>query len=162
MAKKIDRTRIESGKFALPKKLGFLTTEKVDFVSISEQVDGSFNVEVSTAALSKLVKARGELKTIKADNKKAAADAAKVLETEKTAHEETRAALAKAERRIKTLEKKMAGAVEGGQDVGKGKPAEAPKKAAKATKAAVKPAADKIGNGAPAVVANGSAVGLSD
>jgi len=155
VAKKIDRTRIESGKFALPKKLGFLTSEKVEFVSISEQVDGSFNVEVSTAALSKLVKARGELKTIKADNKKAAADAAKVLETEKAAHDETRAALAKAERRIKALEKKMAGDVGGGSSVGNGKPA----KPAKTKKAPAKPAAEKVGNGAPAVMGNGASVG---
>jgi hypothetical protein len=33
------------------------TAEKVDFVSISEQADGTFTVEVSAATLSKLVKA---------------------------------------------------------------------------------------------------------
>jgi hypothetical protein len=33
MAKRIERSSIESGKVELPRKLGFLTADKVDFLS---------------------------------------------------------------------------------------------------------------------------------
>jgi hypothetical protein len=106
MTKKIERSRIESGKVELPRKLGFLTTEKVDFLSVTDR-DGEFSVEMPVAALSKLVKAKGELKALKSERKSDAAGHASALGTEKDAHAETRAALAKAERRIKALTKRL-------------------------------------------------------
>lgn len=107
MAKKIDRARIEAGRAELPKKLAFLVSEKVDFNSVTDK-EGQWSVEISAGALHKLVKARGELKALKADNKKLAAQQASAADAERAAHEETRDALAKAERRIKALEKKLA------------------------------------------------------
>lgn len=106
MAKKIDRARIESGKVELPKKLAYLTGEKVDFLSITDK-EGQWSVELSAGALQKLVKAKAELKSSKADGKKAATEQATALQAEKDAHEATRQELAKAARRIKALEKKL-------------------------------------------------------
>ncbi|AKJ29433.1 hypothetical protein [Caldimonas brevitalea] len=115
MAKKIDRARVEAGRVELPKKLAFLTAEKVDFSSVTDK-DGDWSVELPAAALQKLVKSRNELKAVKADHKKAAAQQASLVDAEKAAHEETRQALAKAERRIKALEKKLAGQTADGAD----------------------------------------------
>ena len=109
MTKRIERNRIESGKIDLPRKLGFLTSDKVDFLSVTDR-NGEFSVEMSVAALSKLVKAKGELKALKGEQKSAAAGHASALQAEKDAHAETQAALAKAERRIKALTKKLEGA----------------------------------------------------
>ncbi|MCW7540907.1 hypothetical protein OOT46_24095 [Aquabacterium sp. A7-Y] len=112
MAKKIDRARIEAGRVELPKKLGFLIADKVEFNTVTDK-DGEWTVEMSAGALQKLVKSRSELKALKAESKKAAALQAREVDAEKLAHEETRQALAKAERRIATLEKKLATPGEG-------------------------------------------------
>lgn len=65
MAKKIERSRVEAGKAELPRKLEFLSSEKVDYLLVLER-DGDFSVEVPAGALAKLVKSRGELKAMKA------------------------------------------------------------------------------------------------
>lgn len=106
MAKRIERSRIESGKVELPRRLGFLTADRVDFLSVTDR-DGEFSVEMAVAALSRLVKAKAELKALKGEQKLAAAGQATALQAEKQAHAETQAALAKAERRIKSLTKKL-------------------------------------------------------
>ena len=109
MTKRIERSRIESGKVELPRKLGFLTADKVDFLSVTDR-NGELSVEMPVAALSRLVKAKSELKALKAEQKSAAAGHASALQAEKDAHAETRADLSKAERRIKALTKKLEGA----------------------------------------------------
>jgi len=106
MAKRIERSRIESGKVELPRKLGFLTADKVDFLSVTDR-DGEFSVEMPVPALSRLVKAKTELRALKGQRKSAAVGQATALQAEKDAHAETQAALAKAERRIKSLTKKL-------------------------------------------------------
>ena len=106
MTKRIERSRIESGKVELPRKLGFLTAEKVDFLSVTDR-NGEFSVEMPVAALSKLVKAKSELKALKGERKSVDAGHASALDAERDAHAETRAALAKAERRLKALTKKL-------------------------------------------------------
>lgn len=68
MAKKIDRSRIEAGKVELPKKLAFLTTDKIDYLAVHDR-DGEFSVELPAAALAKLVKANSELKVLKGEMK---------------------------------------------------------------------------------------------
>jgi hypothetical protein len=147
MAKKIDRSRVDAGRYELPKKLAFLQADKVDYVSLADK-DGEFTVELSAGALSRLVKARAELKTIKSDHKTAAGEAAQALAAEKQAHDDTRAALAKAERRIKALEKKLATAAEPAQATApQGKPA-ADAEATKPVKAARK-GASKVGADVP-------------
>jgi hypothetical protein len=109
MTKRIERSRIESGKVELPRKLGFLTANQVDFLSVTDR-NGEFSVEMPVAALSKLVKAKSELKALKAEQKSAAAGHVSALQAEKDAHAETQVALAKAERRIKALTKRLEGA----------------------------------------------------
>lgn len=109
MTKRIERSRIESGKVELPRKLGFLTADKVDFLSVTDR-DGELSVEMPVAALSKLVKAKAELKALKGERKADAAGHVSALQAEREAHTETQAALAKAERRIKALTKKLEGA----------------------------------------------------
>jgi hypothetical protein len=109
MTKRIERSRIESGKVELPRKLGFLIADKVDFQSVTDR-NGEFSVEMPVAALSKLIKAKGELKAFKGEQRSAAAGHASALQAEKNAHAETQAAVAKAERRIKALMKKLEGA----------------------------------------------------
>lgn len=106
MTKKIERSRVEAGKAELPRKVSFLSTEKVDYVLVFDR-NGDLSVEVPAAALAKLVKARGELKALKGAQKQADATAGAALASEKEAHQATQAALAKAERRIKSLEKKL-------------------------------------------------------
>jgi hypothetical protein len=106
MTKKIERSRVEAGKAELPKKVSFLGTEKVDYLLVIDR-DGDLSVEVAAAALAKLVKARGELKERKAAQKQSDAAAAAALALEKEAHLVTQAALDKAERRVKALEKKL-------------------------------------------------------
>lgn len=106
MAKKIDRTRIEAGRFELPKKLAFLMEEKVDFVSVTDK-DGDWTVELPVAAVKKLLKARTDLKAVKAEHKLAGGQSAAALAAAEAGHNETREALAKAERRIRALEKKL-------------------------------------------------------
>ena len=106
MTKKIERSRVEAGKAELPKKVSFLSTEKVDYLVVFDR-DGELSVEVPAAALAKFVKARGELKALKGAQKQSDAAAATALATEKEAHQVTQAALAKAERRVKALEKKL-------------------------------------------------------
>jgi hypothetical protein len=109
MAKRIERARVEAGRFELPKKLAFLQTEKVDYVAITDR-GGEYSVELGARALSKLAKARTELKALKAQIKTAATLASQALDAETAAHAQTQAALAKAERRIKALEKNAASA----------------------------------------------------
>lgn len=132
MAKKIDRARIESGKVELPKKLAYLTSEKVDFLSIVDK-DGQWTVELPAAALQKLVKAKADLKSSKAEGKKAAADQAAALLAEKDAHEATRQELAKAVRRVKALEKKLQAAASAPAPAPVPAKAEAPAASAAAT-----------------------------
>jgi predicted nucleic acid-binding Zn-ribbon protein len=111
MAKRIERSRIESGRIELPRKLAFLIEQGVDFISLTER-DGNYTVELSADALKKLVKAKADLKALKTDQKKAVSEQMAALDAEKAAHEEARATLAKAERRVKALEKKLAAAPE--------------------------------------------------
>lgn len=132
MTKKIERSRVEAGKAELPRKVSFLSTEKVDYVLVFDR-NGDLSVEVPAAALAKLVKARGELKALKGAQKQADATAGASLASEKEAHQATQAALAKAERRIKSLEKKLEASTD--------KPA-APAAAAPAAASAPAPAAD--------------------
>jgi hypothetical protein len=106
MTKKIERSRVEAGKAELPKKVSFLSSEKVDYLLVFDR-DGELSVEVSAAALAKLVKARGDFKALKGVQKQSDAAAAAALAAEKEAHQVTQAALAKAERRVKALEKKL-------------------------------------------------------
>jgi len=106
MAKKIDRARLESGRVELPKKLAFLLTEKVDFTSVTDR-DGEWSVELSASALSKLVKSKTELKAVKGDQKKLATDHAAALAAQQQRLNELQAELAKAERRLKALDKKL-------------------------------------------------------
>ena len=106
MAKKIDRTRIEAGRFELPKKLAFLMEERVEFVSVTDK-DGDWTVELPVAAVKKLLKARTDLKAVKAEHKLAGGQSAAALAAADAGHNETREALAKAERRIRALEKKL-------------------------------------------------------
>ena len=106
MTKKIERSRVEAGKAELPKKVSFLSTEKVDYLLVFDR-DGELSVEVPAAALAKLVRARGEFKALKGAQKQRDAAAAAALAAEREAHQVTQAALAKAERRVKALEKKL-------------------------------------------------------
>lgn len=106
MAKRIDRSRVDSGKFELPKKLSFLTSEKVDFTALIDN-DGSYDVVIPATVLAKLVKTKGELKALKAEQKQVASGHAAALEAEKTAHGNTQVALAKAERSLKKLHKRL-------------------------------------------------------
>ncbi|HET9646145.1 MAG TPA: hypothetical protein VFP68_22955 [Burkholderiaceae bacterium] len=113
MAKRIERSRIESGRVELPRKLAFLLEQKVDFLSLTDR-DGDYTVEVSADVLKKLVKAKADLKAHKTDQKRASSEQKAELDAERAAHEETRAALTKAERRVKSLEKRLAsGSTEG-------------------------------------------------
>ncbi len=107
MTKKIERSRVEAGKAELPRKVSFLATEKVDYVAVLDR-DGDLTVEVPAAALAKIVKARGELKALKSAQRQSEAAAAAALALEKEAHQATQAALTKAERRVKALDKKAA------------------------------------------------------
>lgn len=109
MAKKIDRSRIEAGRFALPKKLAFLLEDKVDFLSVADK-DGDWTVEVQAGALQKLVRSKAQLKALKAEHKLATGGHADALAAAEAEHGGTRAALAKAEQRIRALEKKLAAA----------------------------------------------------
>jgi hypothetical protein len=102
MAKRIDRSRIESGKFALPRALGFLTDQKVDFLSLTDR-DGDYTVELSAAALRGLVKAKADLKAMKAGQKQTAAGHDAALATEREAHAATQRELASALRKLKKL-----------------------------------------------------------
>jgi hypothetical protein len=111
MTKKIERSRVEAGKAELPKKVSFLSTEKVDYLLVIDR-DGELSVEVPAAALAKLVKARGEFKAVKGAQKQSEAAAAAALAAEKEAHQVTQAALVKAERRVKALEKKLEASAE--------------------------------------------------
>lgn len=106
MTKRIDRARIDAGKVELPKKLAYLAADKVDFQTILDR-DGEFSIELSSKALSRLVKTKGELKTIKADQKSAGALATAALQAEQEAHEATKRELAKVERQLKALRKKL-------------------------------------------------------
>jgi hypothetical protein len=124
MAKRIDRTRVDAGRYELPKKLAFLQVEKVDYVAIVDR-DGDLAVELGAKALSKLVKARGELKAMKAVSKTAAAAASQALQAEEASHAETQAALAQAERRIKSLQKKLDAATQSTTEPRASKPAKA-------------------------------------
>lgn len=107
MAKKIDRARIDSGRFELPNKLAFLASEKVDFTSITD-TDGDWSVQLPAAALQRIVKTKTELKLLKASNKLTVGEHAATLATANAAHEEAQRALALATRKIKSLEKKLA------------------------------------------------------
>ena len=109
MAKKIDRSRIDSGRVELPKKLAFLLSEKVDFISLTDR-DGDWSVELSASVLAKLVKSKAELKAVKGEQKKLVTDHAAALNAQKQVLEEMEAELAKAERRLKALDKKLAAA----------------------------------------------------
>lgn len=106
MTKKIERSRVEAGKAELPKKVSFLTSEKVDYLLVFDR-EGDLSVEVPAAALARLVKSRSELKTLKGSQKQSDAAASAALAAEKEAHQATQAALSKAERRVKALEKKL-------------------------------------------------------
>lgn len=107
MAKKIERSRIDAGRFELPTKLAFLANDKLDYVSVTDK-DGVWSVEVPAVALMKLSKARADLKTSKLEHKKQLADQAAGLDTERAAHQATRDELVKLQRRTKALEKKVA------------------------------------------------------
>lgn len=107
MAKKIERSRIDAGRFELPTKLAFLATEKLDYVSITDK-DGVWTIEVPAVALIKLSKARADLKQSKLEHKKQLADQVAGLDAERAAHQATRDELAKLQRRTKALEKKIA------------------------------------------------------
>lgn len=107
MPKKIDRSRIEAGRFVLPNKLAFLLDDKVDFLSVAER-DGEWAVELPAAALRKLVRGKTELKALKAQHKLDTGSHADALAAAEAGQGETRAALAKAEQRIRALEKKLA------------------------------------------------------
>ncbi|MCR5864187.1 hypothetical protein [Aquincola sp. J276] len=109
MAKKIDRSRIEAGRFDLPKKLAFLLEDKVDFHSIAER-DGEWTVEMPASALQKLLRSKAQLKALKAEHKLATGGHAEALAAVEAEHGGTRAALSKAEQRIRALEKKLAAA----------------------------------------------------
>ncbi|HSI50651.1 MAG TPA: hypothetical protein VLA61_20470 [Ideonella sp.] len=106
MAKKIDRSRIEAGRFELPKKLAFLAEAKVDYTSISEAEDG-WRVELPATAVAALAKLKASLKSLKADGKQVATVHADALSAVTAAHEVTRKELASAQRKIKALEKKL-------------------------------------------------------
>lgn len=107
MAKKIERSRIDAGRFKLPTKLAFLANDKIDYVSVTDK-DGVWSVEVPAVALMKLSKARADLKTSKLDHKKQLADQVAGLDAERAAHQATRDELVKLQRRTKALEKKVA------------------------------------------------------
>lgn len=111
MAKKIDRSRIEAGRFEIPKKLAFLRDDNVDYVAINDKDGGEWTVEISSSALSRLVKAKRDLKSAKGEHKTALSEQAAMTQAAEAQHAETRDALAKAERRIKALEKKLANTV---------------------------------------------------
>jgi hypothetical protein len=64
MTKKYERSRVEAGKAELPKKVSFLTAEKVDYLLVLDR-DGQLSVEVPATALAKLIKSRGDLKALK-------------------------------------------------------------------------------------------------
>ena len=94
-----------------------VTADKVDFLSVTDR-DGELSVEMPVAALSKLVKAKAELKARKGERKADAAGHVSALQAERDAHTETQAALAKAERRIKALTKKLEGATASSDSTG--------------------------------------------
>lgn len=106
MVKKIERSRIEAGRYELPSKLSFLMSEKLDFLSVTDR-DGQWSVEMPAAAVSKLARARTDLKTNKAAQKKVDAQHATDLQAEQMAHGETRKELDKLQRRLKALERKL-------------------------------------------------------
>lgn len=106
MAKKIERSRIDAGRFELPSKLAFLSTEKVDFLSVTDR-DGQWSVDVPAATLQKLAKARANLKAIKAEHTMQLSERSAGLEAERSAHQATREELGKLQRRTKALEKKL-------------------------------------------------------
>lgn len=125
MAKKIDRSRIEAGRFDLPKKLAFLLEDKVDFNSIADR-DGEWTVELPLSALQKLVRSKAQLKALKAEHKLAAGTQADAQAAAEAEHGSTRAALAKAEQRIRALEKKLAAAAAAAATAAAAPPAAAP------------------------------------
>ena len=153
MTKKIERSRVEAGKAELPRKVSFLSTEKVDYVLVFDR-NGDLSVEVPAAALAKLVKARGELKALKGAQKQADAAAGAALALEKEAHQATQAALAKAERRIKSLEKKLEASTDKpaapAPAAAAAAPASAPAPAANAKSASKKSAKAVVAKKAPA------------
>ena len=153
MTKKIERSRVEAGKAELPRKVSFLSTEKVDYVLVFDR-NGDLSVEVPAAALAKLVKARGELKALKGAQKQADATAGAALASEKEAHQATQAALAKAERRIKSLEKKLEASTDKpaapAPAAAAAAPASAPAPAANAKSASKKSAKAVVAKKAPA------------
>lgn len=173
MAKRIDKARIDAGKVQLPRKLGFLTEQKVDYLSVTDR-DGEFTVELSVSALNKLVKARNDLKALKADQKTAAAGHESNLAQEREAHEATKRELASAQRKLKKLKPAEAAAPAKNAVAKKAAPASdtaaagngsakktAPRKAAP-SKAASKPAAAApltggVENPAPVAPTAGSA-----
>lgn len=142
MARRIDRSRIDAGKVDLPRKLAFLTSEKVDYLAVTER-EGDYTVEVPSAALSRLVKARAELKALKSDQRSAAKTQGDAAAAAAQAHEATKAELAKALRRIKALDRKL----EGGDP---GSTADAAVKPGKKTAKAATPAAAKQAEAVPA------------
>ncbi|MFN6996156.1 MAG: hypothetical protein ACK4PH_18315 [Aquincola tertiaricarbonis] len=111
MAKKIERSRIDAGRFELPTKLAFLSAEKLDFASVTDK-DGQWSVEMPAAALQKLAKSRAELKLSKTEQKRLQAEHTAALEAERAAHQATRDELVKLQRRLKTLEKKLGAGAE--------------------------------------------------
>jgi hypothetical protein len=149
MTKKIERSRVEAGKADLPRKVSFLSTERVDYLLVFDR-SGDLSVEVSAAALAKLVKARGELKALKGAQKQADAAAGAALASEKEAHQETQAVLAKAERRIKSLEKKLEASRDKPAAPAAVAPASAPAPAAGAKSASKKSAKAVVAKKAPA------------
>jgi hypothetical protein len=159
MTKKIERSRVEAGKAELPKKVSFLSTEKVDYLLVLDR-EGELSVEVPAAALAKLVKARGELKLQKGAQKQADAAAAAALAAEKEAHQVTQAALAKAERRVKSLEKKLEASSAQAAPIPAAAPAPAAEKKQPSTKpgksTAPKKAAAPKESKAPVAVVEGS------
>jgi hypothetical protein len=148
MTKKIERSRVEAGKAELPKKVSFLAAEKVDYLLVFDR-NGELSVEVPAAALAKLAKARGELKALKGAQKQTDATAAAALAAEKEAHAATQAVLAKAERRIKSLEKKLEAGADKPAAPAAAAPASAPAPAADAKSASRKLAKAVVAKKAP-------------
>lgn len=107
-AKNIDRSRIEQGRVVLPKKLNFLAVEKVEYLSVIDK-DGEFSVVLSGPELQKLVKARQDLKAFKATMRLREKNNATEVSALKATVESLQADLAKAAKRIGTLDKRAAG-----------------------------------------------------
>jgi hypothetical protein len=102
MARRIDRSRIESGKVALPRQLAFLIEQKIDFLSLIER-DGEYTVELPVAALRRLAKAKADVKALKASQKQATGGHESALAAERDAHAATLRELASAMRKLKQL-----------------------------------------------------------